>query len=133
MNELSARITNIESNDSISLIELKNENQQFKTVVINSGNKEPEYIINEDVILLFKETEVILGKGEFENISLQNRIPCKISSIEKGKLLSKIYLDSEVGKFCSIITSKSVERLKLEGNSSVTAMIKTNELMISKC
>ena len=104
MNELSARITNIESNDSISLIELKNENQLFKTVVINSGNKEPEYIINEDVILLFKETEVILGKGEFENISLQNRISCKISSIVKGKLLSKIYLDSEVGKFCSIIT-----------------------------
>lgn len=133
MNELSARITNIESNDSISLIELKNENQQFKTVVINSGNKESEYIINEDVTLLFKETEVILGKGKFENISLQNRIPCKIISIEKGKLLSKIYLDSEVGKFCSIITSKSVERLELEDNGSVTAMIKTNELMISKC
>ena len=132
MNEIDAKITNIEVVDSISLIELEQNNQKFKTVVINSSDNHVDYEIDQKVRLIFKETEVILGKGDFDSISLQNRIPSKIKDIESGKILSKIYLSSDVGDFCSIITSKSVSRLNLVSDSNVTAMIKTNELMISK-
>jgi len=133
MNEITAEIINIELQDSIALIEMKSGSHLLKSIVIETPDSNNYLIIGEKVKVIFKETEVIIGIGTFENISLQNRIPCKISKIEEGRLLSKIYLNSDVGGLCSIITSKSVKRLNLIPDIDVMAMIKTNEIMLSQC
>lgn len=133
MNEINCKIIGVESLDSIALVEMKSGNQILKSIIIESPDSNNNFKIGEKVKAIFKETEVIIGIGEFENISLQNRMPCKIYKIEEGKLLSKIYLNSEIGDICSIITTKSVGRLNLKLNLHVMAMIKTNEIMLSKC
>jgi molybdate transport system regulatory protein len=46
--------------------------------------------------------------------------------------LSKIVVESSVGNITSIITSNAVEQLQIKVGSQVTAMIKTNEIMLSK-
>ena len=53
-------------------------------------------------------------------------------SIASDNLLSKLVINTDVGEITSIITSKSVERLKIKVGTKLTAMIKTNELMLSK-
>ena len=74
-----------------------------------------------------KETEVSIAKDFNGKISLRNRIKSKIVEIEKGKVLSKIFLDFNGIEICSIITTRSVENLELEIGETVTGLIKANE------
>lgn len=79
---------------------------------------------------LFKETEVILAKGEIGEISLANRLGATITQIQPGKLLSQVRLDSSAGTMTSIITTGSLERLALKKGDNVTALIKANEVSL---
>jgi molybdopterin-binding protein len=56
----------------------------------------------------------------------------EVISIASDKLLSKLMIKTKVGEITSIITTNSVRRLKIKIGTEVTAMIKTNELILSK-
>ena len=90
------------------------------------------------MILACKPTSVALakptvGRQEFsEMLSYANQIKVKISSMDVGVLLSSIKL--QFGDFVleSIITSASVERMELNENDELLALIKANELSIQE-
>jgi len=65
-------------------------------------------------------------------LSYANQIKVKISSMDVGVLLSSIKL--QFGDFVleSIITSASVERMELNENDELLALIKANELSIQE-
>ena len=81
--------------------------------------------------ILFKETEVLIGKGDCSHLSAQNQIQSQISSLEKEVLLSRLELITPVGIIVSIITTAAVDRLSLKKGDAVTALIKTNEIMVA--
>ncbi|MFN8576464.1 MAG: TOBE domain-containing protein [Candidatus Sericytochromatia bacterium] len=130
MNRLDAIIKNIESQDDISLISLKVNENIFSSVVINSNDT--NYSINDRVIILFKETEVSIAKNFSGQISIRNKINSKIKDIKKGKILSKVMLDIKNNFIESIITTKSLNELDLKIDDEVIALIKTNEITIMK-
>ena len=82
--------------------------------------------------MIFKESEVFIGKGIDHQISLQNKLVGTITTIAKGELLSKLVLDTTVGTITSIITANAVDQLQLIEGETVTAMIKTSEMMLSQ-
>ena len=132
MNILTGKITNLEVNGSLSLVSCLVNDLLFKAIVIETPET-AAYLKKENSIkLLFKETEVIMATGDTSNISLQNKITGTVISIEKGKLLSQIVINSAVGTITSVITSGAVEQLKIEIGKEVTAMIKTNEILLSE-
>ncbi|WP_416443039.1 molybdopterin-binding protein [Leeuwenhoekiella sp. A16] len=132
MNILTGKITNLEVNGSLSLVSCLVNDLLFKAIVIETPAT-ASYLKKENTIkLLFKETEVIMATGDTSNISLQNKITGTVINIEKGKLLSQIVINSAVGTITSVITSGAVEQLKIEIGKEVTAMIKTNEILLSE-
>lgn len=131
MNTLEGKISEIETLEGISLISIIVNTILFKSIILETPHTADYLKIGNPIRLHFKETEVIIGKGNIDQISLQNQIQGNVSSIEKGKILSKVIVTCEVGTICSIITSNSVERLKLDIGDTVYAMIKTNEIMLS--
>lgn len=131
MNTLIGHINKIDDFEGLTLIEIKVENDILKSIVIN--NSTHTYHSNDKVELLFKETEVILGQKTNHLISLQNKLNCKIISIQNGKLLSQIQLQYHDFKLYSIITTNSVLNLDLKVNDNIVAYIKTNEIMVAKC
>ena len=132
MNILTGKITNLEVNGSLSLVSCLVNDLLFKAIVIETPET-AAYLKKENSIkLLFKETEVIMATGDTSNISLQNKITGTVISIEKGKLLSQIVINSAVGTITSVITSGAVEQLNIEIGNEVTAMIKTNEILLSE-
>ncbi len=132
MNTLQGQISNIEVNGSLALITTKVNGIPFTAIVIETPETASYLKLGNTIKVLFKETEVIIATGDVSGISLQNRITGTIIQLEKGTLLSKITLGTTVGNITSVITTNAVEQLGIETNTSVTAMIKTNEILLSQ-
>ena len=132
MNRLSGHISAIEISGSMSLVTIDiGQEIQLKSIIIETPETASYLVIGNEVLAIFKETEVIIGTGESHNISLQNKIPGEIITIESGNLISKITLRSDVGNVVSVINTNAVRSLNLQKGMHAVAMIKVNEIMLS--
>jgi molybdopterin-binding protein len=130
MNSLKGSIASIKSHENLSIVKIDVGDYSFTTVVIETTETVDYLKTGNEIRVLFKETEVLICLKPCPDISLQNRIDCKIKKITKGKLLSQIDMKSSIGDIKSIITTNAVEQLKLKEDDQVIAMIKTNEIML---
>lgn len=133
MNTLTGKIEQIEVNGSLSLVSIKVGPCAFKSIVLETPETVDFLIPDGRINVLFKETEVVISTDKNPQISLRNKMKATIKEIEQGKLLAKISLDTNAGDVVSIITTNAVKQLKLGVGSSVLAMVKTNEVLLSKC
>lgn len=130
MNKLRAKIINIESSEYISLVDLQANGDLFSCVIIETPETAEYLKINNEVYILFKETEVSIGKNLSGQISLRNRLQAKIKHIEKGPVLSELILDYKGIEIGSVITTRSVNKLDLNIGDPVAGLIKANEVSI---
>lgn len=131
MNRFEGEIVQVQSDESISLVSIAVDDIIFKTVLLETPESATYLQSGKKVTVLFKETEVIIGKGNNLNVSIQNRIQGEIHEIREGLLLSRLTLRTKIGELNAVITTDSVRKLALKQSDVVTAMIKTNEIMIS--
>lgn len=130
MNKLKGFIKSIKSSKSISIVEVKVGSQIFKSVVLETPESSPYLKEKNEIYILFKETEVAIGKDFSGDISLSNKIRCKIVDIKEGEIISKIKLTFEDKNITSIITTASLKRMNLKKNDEITAFIKANEVYL---
>ena len=131
MNIFKGNIEAVNVNGELSIITIRVNSISFTAIVIDTPITAPYLKQGNPIKVIFKETEVIIGIGSVEGISLRNKLFGKVLSIESDNLLSKLIIQTEIGEITSIITSNSVKRLKIEIGTEVCAMIKTNELLLS--
>jgi len=132
LNTLKAKITDIKTSGSFSLVSLDANGLKLKSIVIDTPDTADYLRFNEEVNVIFKEMEASITTQENLPISLQNQIPGTIKEIQKSELLAKIVLETAVGLITSVITSSSADRLGLQTGQKAFALVKTNELMLSK-
>jgi molybdate transport system regulatory protein len=132
MNILKGKIEAIDVNGDLSIVKVRVGDMSFSSIMIDTPVTAPYLQINNSIRVIFKETEVIIGIGSVDGISLRNKMVGEVISIASDKLLSKLMIKTKVGEITSIITTNSVRRLKIKIGTEVTAMIKTNELILSK-
>lgn len=132
MNILTGTIDAIETKQNLSLVRVRVQDLHLTAIVLDTPESSDYLEIGKPVRVIFKETEVIIGAGDNHRISLRNKLPGTIQAIERGELLSRITIDTQAGAIVSIITTRSVDQLDLQTGSEVTAMVKTNEMMLSK-
>jgi len=120
-------------NGSMSIAEIDmGQNILLKSIVLETPDTASYLHEGIEVHTLFKETEVVIALEVDLSVSLQNRIPGIIARIELGDLISKLHIDTDLGELVSIISRESVQKLRLIKGSSVVAMIKLNEVMLSQ-
>ena len=132
MNILKGHIAEIKVNGDLSIVRVNVGGSIFSTIVIDTPDTASFLKLGNEVKIIFKETEVIIGVGDMSGISLRNKIVGTVSRIDADILLSKLTLTTDLGEISSIITSNAVEQLKIKLGMEVTAMVKTNELILSK-
>lgn len=130
MNSIQGKITNIETEGHFQLIEISSGASAFKSIIISHAGD--AYQLGDAVFAHFKETEVSLATQRIVDISLQNQIEGQISKIEKDKLMCRVSLNTHHGPVFSVITTGSANRMGLKEGDAVIALIKTNEVMISR-
>jgi molybdate transport system regulatory protein len=132
MNILPGQIENVIHSGSLSLVYIKVQNTRISSIIIDTPISAPYLKTGNNINVIFKETEVIIGKGFTHQISMQNKFTGTILTIESKDLLSKLTIDTTVGRISSIITTNAVKQLELNEGTEVTAMVKTNEIILSE-
>jgi len=132
MNILKGYIEGIKVNGDLSIVHVNVAGFIFSTIVIDTPKTASFLKVKNDVKIIFKETEVIIGVGDMSGISLRNKMVGTVTRIDADILLSKLIMKTEIGEISSIITSNAVKQLKIKLGMEVTAMVKTNEIILSK-
>ena len=133
MNSLKGHIKEVEVNGSLSLVTIALSDEIFFKAIIIETPETASYLSEGHLVkVLFKETEVVIGRDIKHLISLQNQIRGKIKRIERGLLLSNIIITTPAGDISSIITTNAADQLSLKEELTVYAMVKTNEIMLSE-
>jgi molybdopterin-binding protein len=66
------------------------------------------------------------------SISIRNRLPGTIEKIVSDKVVSEVVIRTEAGIVTSILTTGSVERMKLKEGDNVFAVMKATSVSIEK-
>ncbi|MFZ9046818.1 MAG: TOBE domain-containing protein [Cyclobacteriaceae bacterium] len=132
MNILPGHISELNEEGKLTIAKVRVRDSEFTSIVINEGNNEDYLAVDHPINVMFKETEVIIGVGENLQISLRNQLPGTITKIDQSDLLCKLTMDTTAGVIKSMITRNAVESLRLQVGKKVVAMIKTNEILLSK-
>ena len=135
MSKLIATVKKIESVDNLNIVTFVCNDATLKMMSLDLGDTVQ---IGKRVVLACKPTSVALAKTTIdkqdfsEMLSYSNQIKVKISSMDIGKLLSSVKLDFGDFSLEAIITSASVQRMKLNEKDELLALIKANELSIQE-
>ena len=62
--------------------------------------------------------------------SIRNRLPGTIQKILSDKVVSEVVIDTAAGTVTSVITTGSVQRMKLKEGDKVFAVIKATEVSV---
>lgn len=117
----------------MSLVTIEVNPKTFLNVIVIETPQTASYLKEGNPInALFKETEVVVGLNQHHNSSLDNSINGKVLSIERGILLSRVVIVSDAGEIHAMLSSSAVDRMKLQVNLPVIAMIKFNEIMLAE-
>lgn len=130
MNKLRGRITRIESNDHVSLVDVDVQGDNFTATLLETTEDAPYLKVGNVVDVLFKETEVSLAKELSGLISLRNRVMTTVKLVRSGVILSEVVMDYRGQTLSSIITTGSIRRLDIKPGDKVEALIKANEVTL---
>jgi len=64
--------------------------------------------------------------------SIRNQLPGTIKSIVSDKVLSEVIVETSIGDVASIITTRSVEEMKLKTGDEVFALIKATNVSLRR-
>ena len=126
------KIEEIKEEGPLSIVKVRSGSILLSCIVIENSAGNSMLKIGRDINVVFKETEVIIAKGNVDHISLRNKIPGTVESIASNELLSRLVISSEIGSIKSVITTNAVQNLNIKVGDEVIAMIKTNEVMLGK-
>jgi molybdate transport system regulatory protein len=114
----------------MSLVDVAVGKDIFTATLLETPETADYLRIGSKVTLLFKETEIALAKNLSGMISLRNRISVRVQSIERGDILSAVTLDYDDNRIVSVITSRAIDRLQINVDDQLEALVKANEIAL---
>ena len=103
------------------------------SVITNTAVSNLNLKLGDEVVAIFKSNTVLITTDISLNISARNKLQGKVDSINKGEINSELIIDIGNGdKVASIITSNSIDNLKIKEDAQVSAIIKASDVMIGK-
>jgi molybdopterin-binding protein len=64
--------------------------------------------------------------------SIRNQLPGTIKSIVSDKVLSEVVVETNIGEVTSVITTRSVEEMKLKTGDEVFALVKATNVSLRR-
>lgn len=133
MNRIEGNIKSKEDSNGLCKITLQSGNVLLHAILLEDQSN--DFYLKQDskVAFLFKETNVILGLSKTYNISFDNVFHATIKSINKGKLLTQIYLAKDSLKLSAVISTEKTNVLNLKSDTEVSVMINMSDILITSC
>jgi molybdate transport system regulatory protein len=64
--------------------------------------------------------------------SIRNQLPGTIKSIVSDKVLSEVIVETSIGEIASVITTRSVQEMKLKAGDKVFALVKATNVSLRR-
>jgi len=64
--------------------------------------------------------------------SIRNQLPGTIKSILSDKVLSEVIVETSIGDIASIITTRSVEEMKLKAGDKIFVLVKATNVSLRR-
>lgn len=129
MNKLPGKITSIETEGSIALIEVAVGELRLSASLLGAAEELLAWELDQEVDLIFNEMEVAIAKNLSGQISLRNRLQGKIVGLEIGKVLARVvFLVDHIHLISAVITSRSALKLELRLGDEIEGLVKSNEM-----
>lgn len=129
MNKLPGKITSIETEGSIALIEVAVGELRLSASLLGAAEEFLAWELNQDVDLIFNEMEVAIAKNLSGQISLRNRLQGKIIGLEIGRVLARVvFMVDHAYIISAVITSRSALKLELRLGDEIEGLVKSNEM-----
>lgn len=129
MNKLSGKITSIETEGSIALIEVAVGELRLSASLLGAAEEFVSWELHQEVDLIFNEMEVAIAKNLSGQISLRNRLRGKIVGLEFGKVLTRVvFIVAHTYLINAVITSRSAHKLELRLGDDIEGLVKSNEM-----
>ncbi len=127
MNQLRAKVTEIQRLDNLTIVSFDFEGQSMQMMALEISEK---LEIGTEVVLGMKATNIVLAK-EYEGvISISNQLNCIVEKVNNGELLTSVTLRIGKNLIESIITQKSSSNMNLQEDDKLKALINESELSI---
>ena len=127
---IKAKIVQISSKDDVSFFELECLNLGINLFML-ALNEASKFVLNDEVSLNFKSSDVILSRLRLEASSLENELKCEVDGITRGEILSIVSLKCEQLCFEAIISDHALKGLNLAVGEQVFAYVKSTSIHIS--
>ena len=133
-NQISGKVEKIEKGEVNSQIYIKlKDDISLVSVITQTAVSNLNIKIDDEVIAIFKSSNVLLMTDTNLNISARNKIDGIIDYINKGDVNSEVVIDiGNTNKIASVITTNSIESLNLKEGMKVSAIVKSSDVMIGK-
>ena len=103
------------------------------SVITNTAVKNLDLKPKDEVVAIFKSSNVLLTTDITLNISARNKFQGVVDNVFQGEINSEVIMDIGNGdKIASIITTNSVNNLGLKTGTNLSAIIKASDIMIGK-
>jgi len=103
------------------------------SVITNGAIENLNLKIGDEVVAIFKSSCVLLTTDLSLNISARNKFQGTVTNINQGEVNSEVLIDIGNGdKIASVITKNATGSLDLKVGDSVSAIIKSSDVMIGK-
>jgi molybdopterin-binding protein len=129
VNKIKAKVTKILNEGNLNIAFFKVGDITLEMVSLELDDIK----IDDNVLLNINPSHITISKDNAANSSHSNIIYSKIVDIEKGNLLSVVKLEIANNTFLdALLTTKSVEKLSLQLDENVYALINASEISIGK-
>ncbi|MBD3830142.1 MAG: hypothetical protein IE890_06610 [Arcobacter sp.] len=128
MNSLNGIIKHTKTVDGITHIHIEVGNKILSSLILSDDE---EYQKEQEVNLLFKETEVMIATKE-SIVSARNSFVSPITFINIGEILAQVEFDFDGIRIVSIITKGALYDLKCNIGDEFRWFVKSNEVSIQK-
>jgi molybdate transport system regulatory protein len=132
MNQIKGTITAIETAGDISLVTIAAGGESFSSLVLDTPATATYLQVGKEIVMVFKETEMSIGKDLTGGLSLRNRFPGTVKKINAGRLLSSVLMDFNGQVLEAVITTRAVAELRLAAGDGVVGLVKTNEISLTQ-
>lgn len=122
----------IASQDSIAIVDVQVGARRFTATLLAASADLLQWEEGQQIVLCFNEMEVALAKNLQGELSLRNRFPGVVVSIELGKLLTRVVFKMDEHIVRSVITTRSALAMQIQVGDQVEGLVKSNEMNLMR-
>lgn len=130
MNRIQGIIQKVDSSRNLSVLSVSCNGDALTVILVETPETNSKLKPENSIFLLFKETELGLGKNVQGKLSFQNRMKSIVTNIEPGSLFTRVELDYRGSELVSILPNQEIEKLSLIPGDQVEGLIQASEISI---